>query len=200
MSSRVLIVDDDAAIARTLRHSLGSIAYMDSALSIAEAQQLLSVRATYNALIVDLKLPDGSGLELLAWARARRCSASALLLTGMPDNDVVNRAFDLDAQYVLKPVDLERIRRFLHGVSSMRPPPMVEPEPFAERYELTKAEQRILEAAVEGHSRSEICAAFGLTTVGLKSHVRNILAKTGDGSLLAVVNRALRERRSPLGR
>ena len=61
------------------------------------------------------------------------------------------------------------------------------------RYGLTEAQAFILEAAVSGKTRTEIARARGTSPTTIKKQVHELLAKTGDSSLLAATTRLLRE-------
>jgi len=68
---RLLVVEDEVRIAEVLRTSLGKAGFaVDSVASCGDAQAALEVGA-YDAMILDLGLPDGDGLALLARLRSR---------------------------------------------------------------------------------------------------------------------------------
>jgi len=67
------------------------------------------------------------------------------------------------------------------------------PSSWERRYGLTEAQSFILEAAVSGKTRAEISRARGTSPTTIKKQVHELLAKTGDPSLLAATTRLLRE-------
>jgi DNA-binding NarL/FixJ family response regulator len=84
--------------------------------TVCEAEEALAdATRNWDALIVDLGLPDGCGLTVLARFRERSQSSHALVLTGHCTTEFVNAAYDLDAQFVAKPSDASRIRNFLNS-------------------------------------------------------------------------------------
>src|SRR5205814_8976560 len=68
---RILLVEDDAVLGDVMLHSLGDAGHrVDRASTVAEASHLWRVQR-FDAVLLDLNLPDGSGLNALREARAR---------------------------------------------------------------------------------------------------------------------------------
>jgi DNA-binding NarL/FixJ family response regulator len=65
---------------------------------------------------------------------------------------------------------------------------------WAKRYKLSPAQAWIMQAVVDGKTRDQIAAERGTSLVTTKSHIHQLLKKTGDESLLAAVARLYRER------
>ncbi len=85
---RVLYVEDNAADADLTRRHLTRQApeiELTLATSLAEARDCLQAPASFDAALVDLKLPDGSGLELLNWIRRQSLPMAVVMLTGSGD-------------------------------------------------------------------------------------------------------------------
>src|SRR5579863_8792126 len=78
--SRILIVDDEENIGRSLRLILEREGYaVSSCMSVAEAKAQ-SQRA--DAYLIDVKLPDGSGIDLVRWMKANDFDAPILMISG----------------------------------------------------------------------------------------------------------------------
>ncbi|HEX3346426.1 MAG TPA: response regulator [Polyangiaceae bacterium] len=186
---RCLIVDDEAivcrAIARLVRREFEPVL----AGSVAEASRELAKPGAWWAFVIDVLLPDGSGLDFLADARRTHPTTPAMVLTGWLDPVVVNAAHDLDATCVIKPADGDRILRFLRA----RPRPELVVDSWVGRYALSEAEGDVLRRAVLGSSKEAIAASRGSSRLTVKKQVSNALHKTGDSSLLAAVQRVLKE-------
>jgi DNA-binding NarL/FixJ family response regulator len=191
MKPRVLVVEDNSLVARAFEMLIEPYADVELAADAASAKRALE-SGGWTAVILDIRLPDGSGLDVLAHARVRGYDGPALIYSGNHDAAQVNRAFALDADYLVKPAPSESLTGFIKKAVERRTM-RTWMAAWAERYELTPAETTILVAAAEGRTRSEIDAEQ-TTAATAKTHVHNLLAKTGDGSLLAAVTRALRER------
>ena len=104
---RILIVDDDEDLRAALRRRLVAEGYGVSEVgTVAEASQLaMSGTMRFDAIILDLALPDGDGRDLCALLRRRGVNVPIILLTGMGDEHEVVRGLDAGANdYILKPV------------------------------------------------------------------------------------------------
>jgi DNA-binding response OmpR family regulator len=101
---RLLIVEDEARIREILRAALGRAGFVVDAVALcADAREALSV-TRYDAAILDLGLPDGDGLKLLAELRSRRNRTPILVLTAR--DAVEDRVSGLDTgadDYLTKP-------------------------------------------------------------------------------------------------
>jgi two-component system, OmpR family, response regulator len=124
---RILLVEDDAVLQAVVRSSLEDAGHrVDTASTRDAAQHLWSVQS-YDAVVLDLNLPDGSGLVALRAARARGDRAAVLVLTAR--NRTEERIAGLDAgadDYLGKPFDLAeleaRVRalaRRVHGADDV---------------------------------------------------------------------------------
>jgi phosphoserine phosphatase RsbU/P len=101
---RLLLVEDDPEDARSLRQRLGgsdSPSFQTAwARSLGEAERAVT-EAAFDALLLDLSLPGGTDLELLAWARNAAPSTPVIVLTGSEDPEVGDRAVRAGAQECL---------------------------------------------------------------------------------------------------
>jgi len=101
---RVLVIEDEARITENLQDALSRAGFViDSARRCAEARDALAV-TVYDAAILDLGLPDGDGLDLLAELKSSRNRIPVLVLTAR--DAVRDRVSGLDAgadDYLVKP-------------------------------------------------------------------------------------------------
>jgi two-component system response regulator DevR len=193
VDAHVLVVEDNDLVGRAFQFLIESHADVSLVQSAAEARRMLDEpNGDFTALVLDIRLPDGSGLDVLAHARAKGYEGPALIYSGNHEPSELNRAFALRAEYLVKPAPAEALVSFVKRAVDRRTM-RVWIESWATRHQLTPAERAIFVAAAEGRTRSEIEAEHPTTA---KKHVHNLLEKTGDDSLLAAVTRALRERTS----
>ncbi len=101
---RVLVLDDESAVRVLLKTLLGSEGMtVDAARDVKEARKLLW-EESYDLLMLDQNLPDGTGVALLREARAKSINAPALFITAFPSSDVLTEAFDAGASdFITKP-------------------------------------------------------------------------------------------------
>lgn len=107
---RILLVEDDAALAAALKSTLqlhGMV--VDVAPNVAQARQAIH-QIDYRALILDWQLPDGDGPELIELARRVRPLSPILMLTARHDKADMVHGLDAGADdYVTKPFDTEEL-------------------------------------------------------------------------------------------
>lgn len=120
---RLLLVEDDGQVAQAVRAGLDPQRFaLAHAVSIAAARRCLAGRS-YDALILDLKLPDGSGLSLADGLRAAGSGLPILVLTaqsGLPQRlEGFGRGAD---DYLCKPFAVEELVARLGAILKRVPP------------------------------------------------------------------------------
>jgi DNA-binding NtrC family response regulator len=110
MRQSVLIVDDEELICRSLRMTLEEAGYtVDVSSSGADAMAHLAAEPP-DCLLVDLRLGDMDGLEVLQAARERMPTLKAVVITAHGDVDSAVRALRLGAfDFIKKPFDVEEV-------------------------------------------------------------------------------------------
>ena len=104
---RLLLVEDDALLVRLVQRVLGPPDYaLDVATDAGSARRMTGEGAgRYDAILLDVELPDQSGLELLRALRAAGDQTPVLILTGRDTDEDVVRGLDAGADdYLVKPV------------------------------------------------------------------------------------------------
>jgi two-component system, OmpR family, response regulator len=114
---RILVVEDDAVLGEVLRQSLTDFGdRVDLAINAQQARHLWSLQP-FDAVLLDLNLPDGSGLDVLRWARARGNTTPVLVLTAR--NRTEERIAGLNAgadDYLGKPFELAEVHARLKAL------------------------------------------------------------------------------------
>ncbi len=117
MMKRVLIVDDDRATSAGMADIIEEWGYEPEVADTVKAGWAAVSRLVPDVAIVDLKLPDGSGLDLLHRIREQYADVSVVILTGHATVDSAVKALKVGAEdYVTKPVDLARLQVILKTV------------------------------------------------------------------------------------
>ncbi|MCX2695807.1 response regulator [Ochrobactrum chromiisoli] len=115
---RILVVEDDALLLDGLTVGLGLAGFtVDAVASCGDAEAALATQ-NYNAIVLDLMLPDGSGLDVLKSMRQARDQTPVLLLTAR--DQVPERIAGLDAgadDYVGKPFDLHELAARVRAIA-----------------------------------------------------------------------------------
>ena len=118
---RVLVVEDDPVLADGLKVGLTlGLATVDCVATCADAHAALAT-TRFDAVVLDLMLPDGSGLEVLRTMRKVGDDTPVLLLTAQDETADRVRGLDSGADdYVGKPFDLEELAARVRAVSRRR--------------------------------------------------------------------------------
>jgi two-component system response regulator DevR len=186
---RVLIVDDHPVVRSGLRVIAvlaPSILVVGEAASVAEA--LTAFRAlSPDVVLLDLRLPDGSGVDVCRQAKLERPEVRIICLTSFSDSALVLAAVAAGTDaYLLKHNDAERIVEVIHAVhrgeqvfdaavmestvrkSAVRPVDRLAP-----------AERRVLEQVVRGLTDKEVAQALNLSAKTVRNCLDRAFAKLG---------------------
>jgi len=127
----VLVVDDEADLRELLSLTLGRLGLdVDAADSVGSARELLA-RNRYALCLTDMRLPDGTGIELVKEVASRGDTPIAVITAfGSAENAVAALkagAFD----YLAKPVDLDQLRLLVRSALARPPAGSSPPQPHA---------------------------------------------------------------------
>jgi len=122
-SFSLLVVDDEPDLRTLYELTLLREGYeLETAGTVAEALARLRKRR-YSAVITDMRLPDGSGLDLLAWLESEGRSEKALVITAFGSAENAVEALKAGAyDYLTKPVDLRQFRLVVASALGRLPP------------------------------------------------------------------------------
>ncbi len=114
MKPAILSVDDEEIIQALYRRYLGPAGFeVTSAGSIAGARDEIQQRR-FDAILLDLNLPDGRGIDFLPELRGAQPSAAIVVVTGHTEVAVAVQAMQLGADnFLAKPVDMEALKVYL---------------------------------------------------------------------------------------
>ena len=189
---RVLLVDDHAIVRVGLRNLINDetdLRVVSEAGSCAEA--IREAKGTNpNVIVLDLRLPDGPGVDIIDRLKRVAPRARVLVLTSFADDAVLLAALKAGADgYLLKDVaeaDLIGAIRELASAGAVAPQPLHADEPPggvrprttrpSQLDQLTGQERRVFELVGRGHSNREVAQATGLT----EKTVRNYLSRVFD--------------------
>jgi two-component system NarL family response regulator/two-component system response regulator DevR len=190
---RLLLVDDHEIVRRGLRELLES---NEDLQVVAEAGSLAQAEVIdldlIDVAVLDVRLPDGSGVDLCRTLREQRPDLACLMLTSFADNEAMNASVLAGARgYVLKNVRgdelISAIRRVAQGEMLLSDEQIARARERLRRQitedmrleSLSAQERRILELLSEGLSNREIAAEMFLAEKTVKNYVSNLLAKLG---------------------
>lgn len=184
---RVMIVDDHEIVRRGIAELLAShhdLIVVAEAATVAEARRRMGL-VHPDLLLVDLQLPDGTGLDVIAAAATDAPQARSVVLTSFGDDDAVAAALDAGAHaFVLKSVRGDEIIDAVRAVAAGR---TLLRDRYLDRRRgsddptatLTATERRVVELIGDGYSNREIAEHLGTAEKTVKNHVTSLLAKMG---------------------
>ena len=114
---RILIVEDDSLLSRGIADALRRWTYVpECAANVAETNRALQ-NSAFDAVLLDLKLPDGSGLEVLRTMRRNGDTTPVVVITAR--DAISDRVAGLDAgadDYLIKPFHLDELAARLRSI------------------------------------------------------------------------------------
>lgn len=125
--NRILLLEDDESLIDGLKYTLEKNGFSpDIARTTAQARSLLEGSVSYELLLLDVTLPDGSGFDLCTWVRARDRQIPIIFLTASDEELNIIRGLDSGGDdYITKPFRLgellSRIRAILRRTSPAEP-------------------------------------------------------------------------------
>jgi two-component system nitrate/nitrite response regulator NarL len=195
---RVILVDDHAALREPLAYMLGlepDIVVVGQADSLEGARSLLDETGEVDVAIVDLDLPDGSGIDFIGDLRVARPRAMVLILTAFSRSEQLAEAIEAGASGIAhkstRPQDVvEAVRRLYTGEQLLSQREITDALRlvFREREKnrdtqlmvdrLTPREHEVLQTLAEGFSSDrEIAERLFVGTGTAHTHVVSILSK-----------------------
>ncbi|HEY4320629.1 MAG TPA: response regulator transcription factor [Gemmatimonadales bacterium] len=114
---RILLVEDDPSVSRSVGRLLNRAGHEVDACSDAESAHILLGAVIYDVVLLDIILPGKSGLELTAELRKEGSVMPILLLSGLDSVSDVVRGLDAGADdYLTKPFQLEELMARLRAI------------------------------------------------------------------------------------
>ncbi len=194
MGIRVFLLDDHEVVRRGVRELLeaeGDIEVVGEAGTAEEAVGRIPATSP-DVAVLDVRLPDGSGVEVCRDVRSARPELACIMLTSFADDEALFEAIMAGAAgYVLKQVRggelVDAIRRVAAGQS------LLDPQVTAKVLErlrqgseederlrgLTEQERRILTLLADGKTNRQIAEELFLAEKTVKNYVSNLLSKMG---------------------
>ncbi|MBL4682190.1 MAG: response regulator transcription factor [Pseudomonadales bacterium] len=206
--NRVLIVEDNADSLSWLVKCVNTAFPKANVVTGIDVSSALDLVKQYpiDIALIDLGLPDGSGLQVIHALRQSTKSKQVYIVvaTIYEDDKHLFSALKTGAQgYILKDQDREKIVSFLHGIAEGIPPISDKVTKniishfnakgeAAEDVHLAPREQDVLKLIAKGFSVSDSANILGLTGNTVKGYVKTIYSKLGIGSRAEATVEAIR--------
>lgn len=121
MTTRILIVDDEPAVAELIQAFLQAAGMEASMLTSSRAAAERLPKEKFDVVFLDVRMPAPDGIELARFMRAAGYNQSTplVMLTGANDLDLQKKAFEAGANFFLfKPIDRQRLLRVLRATQA----------------------------------------------------------------------------------
>lgn len=188
---RMLLVDDHEIVRAGLRTVLtgNGMEVVGEASTVSDAIDAAQ-RLKPDMVLMDVRLPDGSGVEACREIRAAQPETKVLFLTAFEDEDALLATVFANADgYLLKEIGgenlVQAIRAAAHGLSVLDPASkrrvleraQTTALPSAGNGELSAQEHRVLTLVAEGKTNKEIALAMHLSPKTVKNYLSHIFQK-----------------------
>ena len=191
---RVFLLDDHEVVRRGLRELLESDGGLEVVGEAGTAEQALArIPPTKpDVAVLDVRLPDGDGIEVCREVRSRHPEVHCVMLTSFSDDEALLQAMLAGASgYIAKQITgadiVDAVRRVANGQSLINPAVTArardrlrnEPEGDERLARLSKQERTILELIADGLTNRHIAQRLNLAEKTVKNYVSNLLSKLG---------------------
>lgn len=191
----VFVVDDDAAMRTSLRWLIESVGL--SVETYNSAQEFLNAYTDRSGCIVlDVRMPGMSGLELQEHLNSRRIMIPVIIVTGHGDIPMAVAAMKAGAvEFIEKPFNDQRlldcVQEALQRDNRIRND-QVEKAAIDQRLDnLTPREEKVMEMVVAGKANKVIAALLDVSAKTVEAHRAKVMEKMGVTSLAELVRLAL---------
>ena len=191
----VFIVDDDPAVRDSLRWLLESMRLRVATFGSAEDFLKFYTMYMVGCLILDVRMPGMSGLQLQQFLTKQKYSLPIIFITGHGDIPMAVRAMQAGAMYFLeKPFEDQVLLDYVHEALALDNDnqqsrirlTMIQ----ARIANLTEREREVMELVIDNHSNKEIASKLGVSIKTVEFHRSHMMDKMHATSLIELVNMA----------
>lgn len=184
----VMIIDDHEVVRRGISEVVEraeGLKVIAEAGSVSEAVRRCELMNPDVAL-VDLRLPDGTGIDIIEQVKERSPQTSCVVLTSFDDDEALAESLAAGAKaYLLKTVRGAEITEVIKAVAAGKV--LLDERTVTRRRadhddptaDLTPSERKVLELIGDGMSNREIGDKLGVAEKTVKNHITSLLAKMG---------------------
>ena len=192
----VFVVDDDEAMRRSLKWLIESTGMRVQTFDSADAFLRAYAPDWAGCLLLDVRMPGMSGLELQAYLARADHRLPVVIITGHGDVSMAVKAMQAGAlDFIEKPFHdedlLRSIRRAVEADNQTRAERSQHSAVLARLEELTPREHEVMELVAAGMSNKEIATSLGVSAKTVEAHRAKVMDKMQATSLADLVRMAL---------
>lgn len=189
---RILVAEDQAMLRDALCQLLGFQDAVEAVFQAENGSQAIALlkKEPVDVLLLDIEMPEQSGLDVLEWVRGQALPVKVVIMTTFKRPGYFERAVkaDVDA-YVLKERSIADLMRTIETVLAGRKEysPELMDILLTQRSPLTNLESQLLKLVAEGLSNKEIASHLHLSDGTVRNYMTSILSKLGAENRTAAV-------------
>ncbi len=191
---KIMVVDDHPMVREGLEAMLEASGFEVCGLAAdgPEAIGLFRNKVHPDLVLMDIRMPGGSGFDVLKEMRVWYPDIKILFMAGMPLNEELERARKEGASgYISKSTKRQGLIGAMRRILSERDVFIVDDEPLPmPDSPLTPREMEVLKWLAQGKSREETAIILGVGLETVKSHAKSILFKLGVQNTAGAITRA----------
>ncbi len=192
----VFIVDDDEALRDSLRWLIESVGLMVETHDSADSFLQSYYPGQSGCLLLDVRMPGMSGLELQEQLESRDVRLPIVIITGHGDVAMAVRAMKAGAMdFIEKPFDdellLASIQRALSLDVEQRKSRATQAEILARLAHLTRREHQVMELVTTGKANKQIASELNVSAKTVEAHRAHVMEKMQANSLAELVRMSM---------
>ncbi len=193
---KIYIIDDDEALRDSLVWLLESSGYRVESFESAESFLAAYSDSMTGCLVLDVRMPGMSGLELFEELRSRHCTLPVIFITGHGDVPMAVSAVKKGAvDFIEKPFSdrdmLGLIEQCLAAEAENRLKRQLEADTARRLDHLTQREREVLDLIILGKLNKQIADVLGISIKTVEVHRARVMEKMGAHSLAELVQHVL---------
>jgi FixJ family two-component response regulator len=193
---KIYIIDDDEALRDSLVWLLESSGYRVAAYESAEVFLAAYTPAMTGCLVLDVRMPGMSGLELFEELRTRHCTLPVIFITGHGDVPMAVSAVKKGAvDFIEKPFGdrdmLGLIEQCLAAEQAGRLKRRLDADTARRLDHLTQREREVLDLIILGKLNKQIADVLGISIKTVEVHRARVMEKMGANSLAELVQHVI---------
>ncbi len=195
---RILIADDHQVIRSGVRGMLSACAGFEIVGEASNGRQAVEMYEKYlpDVALVDLRMPEFEGVEVVRRVRLRHPNARIIILTTYDTDEDIDLALQAGAKaYLLKDVTGQElgacVRDVFNGRTRVAPAVAAKLAERVTRVQLTARELDVLRLLSDGKANKQIASDLGVTESTVKLHTNNLFQKLGVSSRTEAMKVAL---------